>query len=204
MSNYRMSKERRAAAENAQIERLAEEARKGSTAEVYAYSLKKAETDLRDAGLDGGIRSEDDWRARAAGQDDMYLFIRGKRYRAEVKGGGTVGKPNEDLSWDADNILPRAQYVVIPVITRIHNKRELYALSAIVTREQFLDLLEQASRAGLTSTIHLTSEGKKERKRPRVLAFQPTPLDHLRELVYNLILDEIVPTMQDYIDGALD
>lgn len=201
MGKYRMSAERRAAAEAAQVERLEAEALKGSTAEVYAYSLKKAETDIRDACLTGGIRTEEDWRARAAGADDLFLFINGKRYRAEVKGGGTIGKPREGGEWDAEDVLPRAEYVVVPVITRIHNKRELYALSAIMTRAEFISLLEGASRKGLHGTAHATSGGTKNRA--SVIAFQSTPLEHLREAVYNAILDEVFPTVQDYMEGAL-
>lgn len=196
----RMSKERREAAEAAQVARLEAEAAKGSTAEVHAYSAKKAETDIRDACLDGGIRTEEDWRARAAGAADLYLTIGGVRYLAEVKTGGTLGSPNADGSWTEANILPKAQLVVFPIIDMIRSKRELYGMSVIVSRERFIEMLEACSRKGLKGTCHVTSPGAKGRT--PVIAFQPTPLAKLRRLMEDLLYSEGA-TIQEYIDGEL-
>ena len=195
----RMSQSRRAAAEAEQIRRLEAEALKGSTAERFEYSAKKAETDIRDALLTGGIRSEADWRARGVDTDDAYLMVDGVRRVAEVKTGGTIGKPEEDGSWTEANILPKAHYVIFPVLDRIRTKEELYGLTAILTRDEFLSLLAECSRKGIHGTAHTTSGGTKNRA--PVIAFQPTPLRKLRERIFNGILDEEFPTVQDYMDA---
>lgn len=175
-----LSQERLTSAEHAQDARLAMEREKGSTAERYAFSMKKAETVIRHHLNLRGLRSEQDVRARSATKDDAYLWIAGKRYVAEVKCGGTVGKPEIDGSWTEEDILPRADYVIVPVIDRIEDEDDLLDMSVILTRAEWLELCATCSRKGLAGTFHTTSGGA-------VIAFQPTPLNKLRRALEEML-----------------
>ena len=176
--------------------RPAAEKAKGSTAEVFNISAKGVEPDLR---REFYARMEPaDCRARAAGKVDIVLYIDGHRYNGEVKTGGTVGKPACDGTFSEAEILPRAQYVVFVVIDRCDSWNDVLDNTAIMPREQFLELCEASSRKGLHGTFHITSPGKKGRA--PVVAFQPTPLEKLRRQVEALIESGEVMTAWDYLE----
>lgn len=179
--------------------RHAEEKAKGSTAEKFKLSAKDVEMYVRHACYTKGLRSTSDFRARSAKTVDLILFINGKRYRADVKTGGTVGKLTGP-EWDESDILPDADYVVFPVMTHIKTEEQLLDRSLILTREAFIDLLGQASRKGVRGTVHavITTE-KSKKQRPPVLAFQPKPLEMLRILAWEMIKQGNAYTVRDYL-----
>lgn len=180
----RMSNERRAAAIAAMEARSAMEAIKGSTAERFAISQKAVEAFVRDFWYDGGLRSETDFRARTAGKADLRMY--GKQ--AEVKSGGTVGVPEFDGSWTADNVMPDAHYVVFPLMDEIVEPEDVPDNTVVMERHTFIEVAATCSRKGLEGVFHTTSRG--------VIAFQPTPLRKLREQFLEMLLNGELPTLR--------
>jgi hypothetical protein len=167
---------------------------KGSTAEVFDLSAKSVEMYIRHACYSKGLRSTSDFRARSAKTADLILTINGKRYRADVKTGGTVGTLT-GREWTEEDILPDAAYVVFPVMNHIHREAELYSRSAIISKAEFISLLELTSRKGVRGALHAVIS----KKRAPVLAFQPQPLSLLRAIVWDLIKQGKAYTVQDYL-----
>lgn len=167
---------------------------KGSTAEVFDLSAKSVEMYIRHACYSKGLRSTSDFRARNAKTADLILTIDGKRYRADVKTGGTVGTLT-GREWTEQDILPDAAYVVFPVMNHIHKEEELYSRSAIISKAEFISLLELTSRKGVRGALHAVIS----KKRAPVLAFQPQPLNMLRVIIWDLIKQGKAYTVQDYM-----
>ena len=170
-----ISQDRLTRAEKAQDARLACERALGSTAERYAFSMKKAEDVIRHHVNVRGLKAENDVRARSQNKVDVYITVEGKRYTAEVKCGGTVGEPDYDGTWTEDDLLPAADYVIVPVIDKIETEDDLLDMSVILTRAEWIELCASCSRKGLQGTFHVTSRN--------VIAFQPTPLNKLRRAI---------------------
>lgn len=177
--------------ETAMETRYAIEREKGSTAERFDVSAKGIEVRIRHHVQTRGISSKADFRARSEGKADGYLFINGKRYPYDVKTGGTVGKPQQDGSWDESDILPSAPYVIFPVIDIIETDDDILDESVIFTREAWLELCASCSRKGLAGTFHVTG------KTP-VIAFQPTPLNKLRRMIEKMLNNGDGWVLRDY------
>lgn len=187
----------------AQDQRLLAEKAKNSTAEKFAYSCKQAETIIRHECYKNGIKSTKDFRARTQRTADLYLFFDGKRCRAEVKCGGTVGVPFGD-NWTEDNILPGCKYIIFPVMMNdedgepiIYDDETLLDNSAVLSRDEFFAIAEQASRKGLHGTFHVTGKNT----RTAIIAYQPTPLEKFRKMVYEGILNCEYMTVRTYIES---
>ena len=114
----------------------------------------------------------------------------------EVKGGGNFGPMPE--SWDADDIYPKARLVVFCLAEDIAAQedtfRGLLEYSAVMTRDTFIELLENASRKGIHGTLHLTGKSAK------VLAFQPTPLEKVRQAVREMLDNGDLDTLEYYLE----
>lgn len=177
--------------------RLANEAAKGSTAEAHDVSAKLAEAIVRACFSKRG--TTEDKRARAAGRIDGYCYspFTGKRTPVETKTGGTVNYDDPGDNWTADDVLPGVKLVAFPVMTRIHHWFEIPEWTAIMTREDFVRYAEAASRNGIRGTFHRTSPGTKGR--PRVLAYQPTPLGKMRDAIAADIEAGILYTLDTYM-----
>lgn len=181
----RMNSSRRARAIAAMTERSIAEAMKGSTAERFAISQKAVEAFVRDFWYDGGLRSESDFRARTAGKADLIMFGR----RAEVKSGGTVGIP-ESASWDENDVMPDAHFVVFPLMDEITCADDVPDNTLVMERSAFIEIAATCSRKGLAGVFHVTSRG--------VLAFQPTPLRKLRDTLLFLLMIGKLPTLRTF------
>lgn len=164
---------------------------KGSTAERYTMSAKGIEARVRFVTKARGITKRSDFRARGVNVDDGYIYIDGHRYSYDCKTGGTVGKPQPDGSWTEADILPKAQYVIFPVIDRIEDDDDVLDMSVIFTREEWLELCATCSRKGLRGTFHSTSGNT-------VIAFQKTPLDKLRRKVEEMLNEGEGWVLRDY------
>lgn len=196
LENTRMSATRIINANNAATARYAQEKKKGSTAERYAYSMKKVEYVIRHECYEGGLRSEEDFRARRQGSPDIILTINGVRGRGEVKCGGTVSKGGWcGENFDECDIMPDAVYVIIPLITEIYDDDDVYDNSIILTRAEYLDICRAASRKGIKSTFHIT--GPKTRP---VIAYQSTPLAKVRATVKSMLESGDCYTVRDYVN----
>lgn len=175
------------------------EAVKGSTAEAHDISAKGAEAVIRADVSKRGVTT--DKCARAAGRADGYAInpFTGKRGPFEVKTGGTVNYDDPGDEWTADDILPGLDRTPIyfPVMTRITCYEDVPMWTAILTRADFIRYAEAASRNGIRGTFHRTSPGTKGR--PRVLAFQPTPLNKMREAIAHDIEAGILYTLDAYM-----
>lgn len=171
--------------------RVCAEKAKGSTAERYDFSMKAVEAIIREA-VYKRMKAAD-YRARSAGKADLYLYINGKRAKAEVKCGGTI-LSNAPLDWDEDDLFADAPYIVFPVITEIHDEDDVLDNSLIFTREEFLSICESASRKGIASTFHITAV----KTGHPVVAFQPAPLNRVRETVWKMILNGDGLTVRQY------
>lgn len=179
------------ALESAMDARYMAERAKGSTAERYDMSAKGIEVRVRHWTKSRGIDKREDFRARAEGKADGYIFISGKRYAYDVKTGGTVGKPQPDGSWTEDDILPDADYVIVPVIDRIKDDDDVLDMTVILTRAEFLELCATCSRKGIAGTFHSTSGNK-------VIAFQPVPLNKLRRALEAMLEQGEGWVLRDY------
>lgn len=173
----RMSNERRAMAFKAMETRHEIERVKGSTAEKFDFSAKSVETYLRDFLYNGGLRNESDFRAR--GVKTVDIRINGKA--CEVKTGGSIGYADSN-DWGENDILPNCYYVAFPVMTEIKTLDDLYDNTAVITRGEFIELLERASRKGLHGAAHYIAKRG-------VIAFQPVPLEKVRGMVMEGLAD---------------
>lgn len=198
--NCRLSSETIINAFAEQTDRLIMEQEKGSTAERYEISAKQIETFIRHGVYKRGLRSVSDFRARRQGTADLVLTVDGKRGIAEVKTGGTVGIPCGD-NWTEDDILPRAKYIVFPVIDIMHTEKDIYAFSAVMLREDFITLCAECSRKGLQGVFHIGGGkiSKNGKYRAPVIVFRSTPLDKLRRRVENGIKRGEIRTIAEFI-----
>lgn len=199
-----LSRTRRLAAYEAQFARLAQERAKGSTAERYDLSMKAAENLTRDLTSKSGLRKTGDFRARAQSDRDCTIY----GCAGEVKCGGTVsvrakrnGLPyTKENDFTERDILPNAKYVVFPIIDRIHSIDDLVTYTAIMSRDEFLTLLEAYAttlcprmRKGsdaLHTIFHITAG---------VVAFQKQPLDRLRRLLEDLLDQGDIMSLDAYL-----
>ena len=199
------------ATREAEIEKLnardAEYRAKGSTAERYAIGAHAVEVVARELSLargcgmivideNGTLRP--DFCCRPTRMWDGKLY--GKP--AEIKTGGTVCY-NPPADWTEDDILRNKKYVAFCLTPQAEERyldpdntddevTIICDLTAIISREMFLSLCAQASRKGLRGTFHITGKNK-------VLAFQPTPLTKLREMIKELIDHGEVETLEGYL-----
>lgn len=182
-----------------QTDRLIAEAEKGSTAERYDVSAKQIETLIRHAVYKRGLRSRADFRARKQSMPDLVMTVDGVRGNAEIKTGGTVGTPI-DGEWSEDDIMPRAHYIVFPVIDIMHSERDIYNYSAVMLRADFLALCAECSRKGLRGVFHVGGGMSKNGKyRTPIIVFRETPLFKLRRAVENGIKNGIYHTIAEYV-----
>lgn len=164
------------------LTRLAKEKSKGSTAERYAVSAKACEVFCRDVWYKYGVKAND---CHARGAERVDMRIDGKD--VEIKTGGTVA-PYVTDSWTEKDIFPRAKYVAFPIITMIESYDEVASWTVVMPRETFLNYCAACSRKGLRGTFHVT--------RGHVLAFQPTPLRKLREMLAEALYNGDLPTLE--------
>lgn len=199
----RMNRERREAANAAQLERLAQERAKASTAERFEISAKRAETLVRDFWYIGGLRSEADFRARKAGQVDMRIEGR----PAEVKTGGTVGTPDiiyhttedelDEFAFEYEDIAPGAAWIVFPIIDRCEAEDELPDMTVVMTREEFkqeLDAIVKRSSWKSAFKINGDTAHNHDLKIQRLVAAIKTEVDPDRQGKLIRKLDRMMKT----------
>lgn len=183
----RMNAQRREAANNAQIERLSAERAKGSTAERYTISAKRAETLIRDYWYKGGLRSEADFRARKAGAIDLRI----EGQAAEVKSGGTLAY-EVPTGWSQDDLMPGAAWIVFPLLDRCEEEDDLPDMTAVMTRTEFFEMLDGlAPRKGWRATVKVNRGSRAE-----TIGFQPKYLDKLRDRIEEAISMGELPTLR--------
>lgn len=189
----RMNQQRREAANAAQLERLSAERAKGSTAERYTISAKRAETLIRDYWYVGGIRAESDFRARKAGACDMRLFGR----HTEIKCGGTLAY-DFPSDWDQDDLMPGAAWILFPLIDRCEEEDDLPDMTPVMTRQEFFEILDGlAPRKGWRATVKVNRGNRAE-----TIGFQPKYLDKLRDRLEDAINTGELPTLRTLYEEA--
>ena len=175
-----MSKADRAKAlEARQAKSEAIAANTSSTAHRYALACTDAELYIRDVMYKRGVGNIRDFGSRAANVSDMW--------HEEIKCGGNLGRPafHMDGTFDADDIYPHAKFIVWVLYQEVEDTDDLVDMSAIVPRDEFIAILERASRKGLHGTLRLKPNGKNGSRDTcdLVMAFQPTPLEKVRDAV---------------------
>ena len=117
----------------------------------------------------------------------------------EVKGGGNFGYFPED--WTADDIYPTAKLIAFCLAKEIGEQEDLLDglldYTAMIPRDLFIDMLERAGKKGIRSTLHLTAAC---RTGLPVLAFQPRPLERVRDMVRYMLEHCEVDTLRTYLD----
>ena len=174
---------------------------KNSTACKYEIGAKSLEAIVRDLlmmrGVGTIVRDETgrrviDFAARPNRQTMGEAKVYGRR--AEVKTGGTVNY-YATASWTEADILPNAEYVCWTLLDEASDAHDaiegICDWTAILSRETFLELCEQASRKGLKGTFHVTTRG--------TLSFQPTPLEKLRRMIHEGIESGEFETLEGYL-----
>ncbi len=104
----------------------------------------------------------------------------------EVKTGGNLGRPAHHVGWfDESDIYPAAKYIWWSFAEDIHDMDDLLDLTVELTRAEFIEILEGASRKGLQGTLALKRNGSHGATQTEclVMAFQPTPLRKVRERI---------------------
>lgn len=112
----------------------------------------------------------------------------------EIKSGGCVNY-NPPTDWDECDILPNKEYIAWTLLEEASEAEDpingICDWTAIMSREEFIELCERASRKGIHGTFHVTTRGP--------LAFQPTPLRKLREMIKQMIEDGEIETLEGYL-----
>lgn len=113
----------------------------------------------------------------------------------EVKTGGTVGYGVFSEDWTEEDILPGKEYIAWTLLEEasdVHDAVDgICDWTAIIDRDTFLSLCEQASRKGIKGTFHLNSRGD--------ISFQPTPLAKLRNMIREGIENGDFETLEGYL-----
>ena len=130
--------------------------RKGST----ASHCKRADYNVRDYLMAHGVGSTDDIRCRPSEEHDWVLIVRRERIVGETKvGEGAVryAKTAEELDFDPANIYPGVDYIAYcaePKKLKAHPERK-GELFRVFAREQFIGVLEDCGRGGLTGSLRI-------------------------------------------------
>jgi hypothetical protein len=178
-------------------DRAEAESAKGSTSCKFGVDLKDCEIVTRHILKLEGNNSARQFHVERSSRSD--IIAKGNKH-IEVKGGGNFGHFPDN--WEATDIYPNAKLVAFCLAKEIGEQDDLLEglldYTAMLPRALFIDLLEKASRKGIHSTLHLTS-AKRNGGMP-VLAFQPNPLERMRDMVRDLLDHCEVDTLRTYLE----
>ena len=130
--------------------------REGST----ASHAKDADYSVRDYLMAKGVGSTDDVRCRPSSKHDWELYVRKAHIVGETKvGTGALryAKTEAELSFDLDVIYPDVDYIAYCVDgkkLKAHPERKA-TLFRVFTREQFLQVLIDCGRNGITGSLRI-------------------------------------------------
>ena len=130
--------------------------REGST----ASHAKDADYSVRDYLMAKGVGSTDDVRCRPSSKHDWELYVRKAHIVGETKvGTGALryAKTEAELSFDLNAIYPDVDYIAYCVDgkkLRAHPERKA-TLFRVFTREQFLQVLIDCGRNGITGSLRI-------------------------------------------------
>ena len=134
--------------------------RKGIKPGSTASHCKDADYSVRDYLMAHGVGSTDDIRCRPGSKHDWELYIRKTHIVGETKvGTGALryAKTEEELSFDLNAIYPDVDYIAYCVDgkkLKAHPERKA-TLFRVFTREQFLQVLIDCGRNGITGSLRI-------------------------------------------------
>ena len=207
-TRYSLSVEVRTEALQKLEERENAERAKRSTACKYAIGAKACEGIVRDLlnrrGVGTVVRDESGHRIvdfacrpnrNTAGECRVY------DQPGDVKTGGAVNY-FADPNWTEDDICPNKAYIAFTLLEQASTYTDaiegICDWTAILSRETFIEMCEQASRKGIRGTFHLTGTYG------TALTFQPTPLAKLRAMIREGIESGEIETLEGYLLDRAD
>lgn len=134
--------------------------RKGIMPGSTASHCKDADYSVRDYLMAHGVGSTDDIRCRPGSKHDWELYIRKTHIVGETKvGTGALryAKTEAELSFDLNAIYPDVDYIAYCVDgkkLKAHPERKA-TLFRVFTREQFLQVLIDCGRNGITGSLRI-------------------------------------------------